>query len=233
MPNRHDDHIDIDDLDERLDAVERALTDGDHDLVTLAAAADDAATIDRLRERVDALEEQVAELDAATQALRGYVGNVRRVDREIEQRADAALAAVERLEREGTANPVEGSDASETESTPAATAQRDAAQSENAETGNRGRGAARARTTEPDPAADPCRCERCGSRRRDRGRQSASDHPEPAADGHDGTGDRDRRATAGRPAADGGRDEWARTTAAGNGDDESAGGVLASLRDAL
>jgi len=58
-----------------------------------------------LAERVSALESQlgdaedrIAELEAVTQALRGYVGNVRSVNEDVEQRADAALAAVERLE---------------------------------------------------------------------------------------------------------------------------------------
>jgi hypothetical protein len=40
----------------------------------------------------------VSELEAATQALRGYVGNVRAVNRDIEQRADTALAKAESVE---------------------------------------------------------------------------------------------------------------------------------------
>jgi len=90
---------DVETLEERVDTVERAVTDGDHGF----PAVDDLA---ELTERVEALEDQVAELDdradeleAATQALRGYVGNVRSVNERVEGRADAALAATERLER--------------------------------------------------------------------------------------------------------------------------------------
>jgi len=90
---------DVETLEERVDTVERAVTDGDHGF----PAVDDLA---ELTERVEALEEEVAELsdrtdelEAATQALRGYVGNVRSVNERVEGRADAALAATERLER--------------------------------------------------------------------------------------------------------------------------------------
>lgn len=90
---------DVETLAERVDTVERAVTDGDHGF----PAVDDLA---ELAERVEALEQQVAELHdradelaAATQALRGYVGNVRSVNERVEGRADAALAATERLER--------------------------------------------------------------------------------------------------------------------------------------
>lgn len=86
-------------LRERVEALERAVTDGEHDL---SAFADDAAAVERL----DTLEADVAdlarrveELEAATQALRGYVGNIRSVNTEVEQRADAALAKAETLER--------------------------------------------------------------------------------------------------------------------------------------
>jgi hypothetical protein len=50
--------------------------------------------------RVAELERRVTELEATTQALRGYVGGVRDLDREVERRANAALAAVDRLEAE-------------------------------------------------------------------------------------------------------------------------------------
>lgn len=73
-------------LAERVAAVERALTDGDAD-------ADEFSTPDDLSDRVAALESDLADLEAAVQALRGYVGEVRRVDREVERTAEAALAA--------------------------------------------------------------------------------------------------------------------------------------------
>lgn len=92
---------DRDPLEERLRAVERALTDGDDlGLAALGDAAALAARVEDAEERLDDLDDRVAELEAATQALRGYVGNVRHVNRSVEERADAALARVERLESE-------------------------------------------------------------------------------------------------------------------------------------
>lgn len=85
-------------LQRRLRAVERSLTHGDHDVDSLRAAGDQANRIDELAARLDEAEDRIAELEASTQALRGYVGNVRSVNDDVEQRADAALAAVERLE---------------------------------------------------------------------------------------------------------------------------------------
>lgn len=82
-------------LEDRLAALERAVTDGDHDC---SALAEGAATADRLAE-IEAdladLADRVAELEAATQALRGYVGNVRSVNSDVEERADLALSKAE------------------------------------------------------------------------------------------------------------------------------------------
>lgn len=71
-------------LEGRLNAVERALTEDE--------------SLDRT-DRLDELETRVAELEAAVQALRGYVGSVRAVNDEIETRADRALRKAEALER--------------------------------------------------------------------------------------------------------------------------------------
>ncbi|WP_321169077.1 hypothetical protein [Halorubrum sp. CBA1125] len=79
-------------FDERLRAVERALTGTD---ASVAAVANDAAAAEEraaLDTRVDDLTERVEELEAATQALRGYAGAIRAVNREVERRADLALA---------------------------------------------------------------------------------------------------------------------------------------------
>ncbi|MFB6151214.1 MAG: hypothetical protein ABEJ40_05355 [Haloarculaceae archaeon] len=86
------------DLTERLDAVERTLTDGDADLGEVRDAAALAERVEELEDRADALEETVEELDAAVEAVRGYAGNVRAVNRDVERRASAALAKVEALE---------------------------------------------------------------------------------------------------------------------------------------
>ncbi|NEU57549.1 hypothetical protein [Halorussus sp. MSC15.2] len=93
---------DHDALDERLRAVERTLTDDDCDLTDLRSAAELTGSVETLAERLDDAEDRLDELDAATQALRGYVGNVRAVNDSVERRADAALAKAETLESELT-----------------------------------------------------------------------------------------------------------------------------------
>ncbi|MFC7134147.1 MULTISPECIES: DUF7310 family coiled-coil domain-containing protein [Salinibaculum] len=86
-------------FEERLAAVERALTDTDGDRPDLATAAEVAERVDDLETDLAALTDRVAELEAATQALRGYVGNVRSVNEEVEQRADLALSKAEAASR--------------------------------------------------------------------------------------------------------------------------------------
>lgn len=85
-------------LGERVAALERAITDGDHDLSALAREGELADRVEALEAEVTELTDRVDELDAATQALRGYVGNVEAVNREVERQAEAALAAVEAIE---------------------------------------------------------------------------------------------------------------------------------------
>jgi hypothetical protein len=94
---------------ERLEAVERAITDGH--------SADGLPEADELESRLEAVErsledadERLTELEAAVQALRGFAGGIDAVDEAVERRANAAVAKVERLEEElraidGTAEP--------------------------------------------------------------------------------------------------------------------------------
>lgn len=88
----------MDELEARIDALERAVTDGDHDLSELATEGETQERLAAVETEVGDLVDRVAELEAATQALRGYVGNVRAVNRETEQRAEAALAKAESVE---------------------------------------------------------------------------------------------------------------------------------------
>ncbi len=78
------DHHDRDSITRRLDAVERALTENE--------------PIERT-DRLEELETRVVELEAAVQALRGYVGSVRAVNEDIERRADRAFRKAEAVER--------------------------------------------------------------------------------------------------------------------------------------
>ena len=88
----------MDELEARIEALERAVTDGDHDLSELATEGETRERLAAVETETADLADRVAELEAATQALRGYVGNVRAVNRDIEQRADAALTKAESVE---------------------------------------------------------------------------------------------------------------------------------------
>jgi hypothetical protein len=79
-------------LASRLRAVERAVAGSEARPDEIAAGAEATAERERLESRIADLEERVAELEAATQAVRGYAGAVRAVNREVERRADLALS---------------------------------------------------------------------------------------------------------------------------------------------
>ena len=79
-------------LASRLRAVERAVAGSETRPDEVAAGAEATAERERLESRIADLEERVAELEAATQAVRGYAGAVRAVNREVERRADLALS---------------------------------------------------------------------------------------------------------------------------------------------
>jgi len=224
----HDDRLDLDELDERLTAVERALTDGDE----REGAGEYGATLAAIEERLEALESQVTDLDAATQALRGYVGNVRNEDREIERRADAALAKAEsleaRLDGEAVADAVDGRRSEVTTESPNRASGDDAAPP----TPNGAGG--------PDAAtAAGGRCEQCGAVRDDGTPDGARDHS------RGGTAHREDDRRVGEPERHGRRGRESRSAGTGAGrsecgdstredaaDDES-GGLFASLRESL
>lgn len=86
------------DLDERVRALERALTERDDPPAPVPEVADVSSDVAELESRVTSLEATVADLDARQQAVEAYVERMDHVDETIERRADAALAAVDRLE---------------------------------------------------------------------------------------------------------------------------------------
>lgn len=90
---------DRDSVERRLEAVERALAD--------------EQPLERT-DRLDDFEDRVAELEAAVQAIRGYVGEVRAINEDVERRADRALRKAEALERhvgpDGPRQPTAGTD---------------------------------------------------------------------------------------------------------------------------
>jgi uncharacterized coiled-coil protein SlyX len=81
----------------RLAAVERALTDGDP-VADLSDAAELRRELDAQAEDLAAVTERVDALEATVQSLHGYVGEIAHVNERVERRADAARAAVERLD---------------------------------------------------------------------------------------------------------------------------------------
>lgn len=88
------------DLAARLDAVERTITDGDADFSSLEDLAAIERRVTELESAVESLTDRLDEMDAATQAMRGYLGGVRAVNEDVERRANAALAKAESLESE-------------------------------------------------------------------------------------------------------------------------------------
>lgn len=93
MPERRRLEARVAALERRLDASVQE-TDGSGEGSGPEISSDSEA----LAERVQDLEGTIADLEAGLQALRGYVGSIDHVNESVERRADAALAAVERLE---------------------------------------------------------------------------------------------------------------------------------------
>ena len=85
-------------FEERLAAVERAVTDEDVPVASVDDAAALTTRLDAVESRLETLEARIDETDAAVAAVRGYVGEVRHVNDEVERRANAAVAAVDRLD---------------------------------------------------------------------------------------------------------------------------------------
>ena len=106
---------DRDSVERRLAAVERALSEEE--------------PIERA-DRLDDLADRVAELEAAVQAVRGYVGEVRAINEDVERRADRALRKAQAIERHvgpGTARPGTGEQATTDDTADAADEEREAA----------------------------------------------------------------------------------------------------------
>lgn len=85
-------------LTQRLAAVERAVVDGDAGIDELEELADLRADLDALESRLETHERRLATLESRLEAVGGFVGNVESVNADVERRADAAVAAVDRLE---------------------------------------------------------------------------------------------------------------------------------------
>ncbi len=89
---------DVDRLAARVEAVERTLTDGETDLDRIADRATLDARVEDLESNLAALTDRLDELEAAVEAVRGFAGGVRAVNRDVERRADLALATVAALD---------------------------------------------------------------------------------------------------------------------------------------
>jgi hypothetical protein len=159
---------DDDALAERLDAVERTLTDEDLAVPDLGDAAELTREVESLSARLDDVEERLDDLDAATQALRGYVGNVRAVNEEVERRADAALAKAESVEADLNALESERPDSPDSSPEPRAQPTEPFVREEH------GRDPT---AHEETPPSDPTASRECGCRRRCRARAPPGETP--------------------------------------------------------
>jgi len=88
----------IERLDQRLAAVERVVVDGDIAVEELADCAALAEDIERLESRLEDHERRLAALKGTTDALGGFMSNVKGVNQTVERQANGAIAAVDRLE---------------------------------------------------------------------------------------------------------------------------------------
>lgn len=144
-----------DKLEERIEALERTVADGEFD----HQPGDHAERVERLaavESQLESIEARIEDLEAATQALRGYVGNIRAVNDDVEQRANAALAKAEALE-----STLDGAERSETDKPPGAAGSTDSARvatagAEKKETDRcQSCGRAHDRASETDPKSAP------------------------------------------------------------------------------
>ncbi|MFC7177198.1 DUF7310 family coiled-coil domain-containing protein [Halosegnis marinus] len=108
-------------LEDRLDAVERTITDDDRGPADLSNAAAVERRLDALAERLDAMEDRLADAEGDVATVRGHVGNAERIDRETAQVAQRALAVARETEArldEETPRPRERSVPVESEGEP-------------------------------------------------------------------------------------------------------------------
>lgn len=86
------------DLTDRVRALERAVSTRDEPPTPIPAISGVSSEVSDLDDRVVTIESRVADLAARQQAVEAYVDQIDHVNDTIERRADAALAAVDRLE---------------------------------------------------------------------------------------------------------------------------------------
>lgn len=89
---------DIERIERRLSALERAVVDGDPEVPALEDRASLAADLETAVERLEAHDRRLADLEGRVDALEGAVSGVEPADDAVERRANAAVAAVDRLE---------------------------------------------------------------------------------------------------------------------------------------
>ncbi|WP_435551587.1 DUF7310 family coiled-coil domain-containing protein [Natrinema sp. CGMCC1.2065] len=89
---------DIERIEQRLSALERAVVDGDSEVPALEDRASLAADLETAVERLEAHDRRLADLEGRVDAVEGAVGGVESVDDAVERQANAAVAAVDRLE---------------------------------------------------------------------------------------------------------------------------------------
>lgn len=86
-------------LADRVRALERAVSDHGDPPAPLPELADLTSTQADIADRLAALETRVADVAGRQQAVEAYVDHLDHVNESVERRAEAALAAVDRLER--------------------------------------------------------------------------------------------------------------------------------------
>lgn len=89
----------VDQVEQRLAAVERTVVDGDHNLDTLSDAAAVVSRLENLESKIEGLEQRIAAVEGRSESIESYVGHIDTVNKTVEQRSDMAIASVDRLEQ--------------------------------------------------------------------------------------------------------------------------------------
>jgi phage shock protein A len=87
-------------VEERLAAVERAVTDDEVEPAALSDAATVERRLDDLETQLDRYEDRLASVEAGVDAVRGHVGDERRSVDDVEQTAASALSTARRIQRQ-------------------------------------------------------------------------------------------------------------------------------------
>jgi len=88
----------IEQLEQRVAAIERTVVDGEHTIDELDDLETLLRAVDKLTSDVEAMEQRLLKLESGLEALEGCVGNIQSVNESVEQQAGVAIVSAKRAE---------------------------------------------------------------------------------------------------------------------------------------